>query len=51
MFFIAAVIYLFGLIFYAIFASGEKQEWADEGDGGYFDVDEEENETLLSKEE
>ncbi|XP_066917804.1 sialin-like [Clytia hemisphaerica] len=28
-FFIAASIYLFGLLFYCIFASGEKQEWAD----------------------
>jgi len=28
-FFIAAAIYLFGLFFYAIFASGEKQPWAD----------------------
>ena len=27
-FFVAAAIYLFGTIFYAIFGSGEKQAWA-----------------------
>ena len=49
-FFIAASIYLFGLLFYAIFASGDKQPWADGNQ--YFnqmDQDEEEGNELLSR--
>lgn len=46
-FFIAASIYLFGLLFYASFASGDKQPWADGNQ--YFDqVDNKEDAELLS---
>lgn len=45
-FFIAASIYLFGLLFYAIFASGEKQPWAE---GNQFNDMEEESELLHGK--
>jgi len=49
-FFIAASVYLFGLVFYAIFASGEKQPWADDS---YYDSIEEDQElnTLLDDKE
>ena len=48
MFFIAASIYLFGLLFYAIFASGDKQPWAD-GNQYFNQMDQEEGNELLSR--
>lgn len=48
MFFLSASIYLFGLIFYAAFASGEKQEWADPPISFFDETDNEEGEELLS---
>ncbi|XP_057302082.1 sialin-like [Hydractinia symbiolongicarpus] len=48
-FLISASVYMFGLIFYAIFASGEKQPWAD--DDTYFADETHEMDQLLSPEE
>ena len=38
--YLAAAIYVFGMVFYATFASGEKQPWAERGEHDLTNTDE-----------